>query len=125
MKSADCDVEGAMAITSGRRLPPGDAPTSQSAFVAFYERELGPQVRRATLLVGSPEAGHDLVHDAFVEVYRRWGELREPGPYLGRAVLNRCRDHFRRAATTIRDSASDTTRAPGGPVRIGVACGSS
>lgn len=29
-------------------------------------RELGPQVRRAALLVGSQETAHDLVHDAFV-----------------------------------------------------------
>jgi RNA polymerase sigma factor (sigma-70 family) len=70
--------------------------------VALYERELGLQVRRAALLVGSPETAHDLVHDAFVELYRRWDDVRDPGPYLGRAVLNRCRDHARRASTRAR-----------------------
>jgi RNA polymerase sigma factor (sigma-70 family) len=70
--------------------------------VAFYQRELPLQVRRAALLVGDPEAAHDLVHDAFVEIYRRWGLLREPGPYLGAAVVNRCRDHARRASTRDR-----------------------
>jgi RNA polymerase sigma factor (sigma-70 family) len=71
-------------------------------FVAFYERELLGQVRRATLLVGIPEVGRDLVHDAFVEVYRRWSELDDPGPYLSQTVLNRCRDHGRRSSTRER-----------------------
>lgn len=89
-----------MTITSG---PPLDRPVGVHAgFVALYERELGPQVRRATLLVGSSEDAHDLVHDAFVEVYRRWEQLRDPGPYLGRAVLNRCRDHGRRKLVRAR-----------------------
>jgi len=105
MESGAWDVGRAMAITSGRRGPPVTAVAaarSRDTFIAFYGRELRQQVRRATLLAGSPEAGHDLVHDAFVEVYRRWDELREPGPYLSRAVLNQCRDHARRTATTSR-----------------------
>ncbi len=72
---------------------------SADDFAAFYARELAGQVRRAALLTGSADAGHDVVHDAFVEVYRRWDDLRSPGPYLSRAVLNRCRDHARRRAT--------------------------
>lgn len=67
-------------------------------FTAFYSRELNVQVRRATLLVGDPEVARDLVHDAFADVYVRWAMLREPGPYLNVAVLNRCRDHARRTA---------------------------
>lgn len=74
----------------------------QRGFTALYLREVDAQVRRAALLTGSPETAHDLVHDAFVEVYRRWDELREPGPYLGRSVLNRCRDHARREGTARR-----------------------
>ena len=62
----------------------------------FYERELAGQVRRATLLIGDRQAARDLVHDAFLEVFRRWSRLREPGPYLSTAILNRCRDHGRR-----------------------------
>lgn len=67
----------------------------RSAFASFYDRELPLQVRRATLLTGNPETAHDLVHDAFVEVFRRWDALEQPGPYLSTAVLNRCRDHAR------------------------------
>jgi RNA polymerase sigma factor (sigma-70 family) len=93
-------VEEGMTVTTGG--PPPPEAGVDDAFAAFYRHELARQVRRAALLVGDAEAGHDLVHDAFVEVYRRWGKLRDPGPYLARAVLNRCRDHARRAATRVR-----------------------
>ena len=68
------------------------------AFAAFYNAELAGQVRRAALLIGDRDDARDLVHDAFIEVYRRWEELEEPGPYLNRVVLNRCRDRARNAA---------------------------
>lgn len=67
-----------------------------SSFAEFYRREAAGQVRRAALMVGSAELGNDLVHDVFVDIYRRWDELDHPGPYLNRAVLNRCRDAGRR-----------------------------
>jgi RNA polymerase sigma factor (sigma-70 family) len=75
--------------------------TTLEGFEQLYHQELALQVRRASLLTGDVEAAHDLVHDAF-EVYRRWDRLREPGPYLARAVVNRCRDHARRHATQRR-----------------------
>ena len=61
------------------------------AFGDFYRSELDGQVRRAVLLLGSNDLANDVVHDAFIEVYRRWDTLDEPGPYLHVAVLNRCR----------------------------------
>ena len=65
-------------------------------FDAFYRRELATQVRRAALIVGSSAQANDLVHDAFVSVFRRWTTLIEPAPYLNRCVLNACRDALRR-----------------------------
>jgi len=91
--------EGVTAAIAGDRMGDEDR---RADFTALYLREIDGQVRRAALLTGSPETAHDLVHDAFVEVYRRWDGLREPGPYLGRSVLNRCRDHARREATARR-----------------------
>lgn len=61
------------------------------AFGGFYRSELDGQVRRAVLLLGSNDLANDVVHDAFIEVYRRWDTLDEPGSYLHVAVLNRCR----------------------------------
>jgi DNA-directed RNA polymerase specialized sigma24 family protein len=71
-------------------------------FAEFYRAEVRGQVRRAALLVGSAELANDLVHDAFVELYRRWDEIERPGPYLNRAVLNRCRDAGRRNRRLVR-----------------------
>jgi len=64
---------------------------SRVTFGDFYRLELDAQVRRAVLLLGSNDLANDVVHDAFVAVYRRWDSLDEPGPYLHTAVLNGCR----------------------------------
>lgn len=61
------------------------------AFGDFYRLELHAQVRRAVLLLGSNDLANDVVHEAFVAVYRRWDVLDDPGPYLHIAVLNGCR----------------------------------
>lgn len=76
--------------------PPAEvaAPTS---FETFYRAESPAQVRRAALLLGGDEAAaNDVVHDAFVSLYQRWGTVADPGPYLNRSVLNACRDQARR-----------------------------
>jgi len=102
MDRAGPDVERGVTVTlepPERRMPDGQR---HGAFTSLYERELPVQVRRATLLCGSPETAHDLVHDAFVEVYRRWDGLADPAPYLATAVINRCRDHARRNAARDR-----------------------
>lgn len=65
-------------------------------FQNLYLDEFDRQVRRAALLVGSSELANDLVQDTFVSLYRRWDSIKDPGPYLHRAVLNACRDHGRR-----------------------------
>lgn len=62
------------------------------SFADFYRAELAGQVRRAGLLTGSSDLAHDVVHEAFVEIFKRWDHLSYPGPYLNRIVLNRCRD---------------------------------
>ncbi|HZB41478.1 MAG TPA: sigma-70 family RNA polymerase sigma factor [Ilumatobacter sp.] len=66
-------------------------------FRALYEREHAGQVRRAALLLRSTEQAHDVVHDAMVELYSRWETIDQPGAYLSKVVLNRCRDATRRA----------------------------
>ncbi len=83
-------------------LPAWPAHADGESFTELYERECARQVRRATLLLGSADAAHDAVHDAFVAVLRHWDELPAGGPYLERAVLNRCRDIGRRGLVARR-----------------------
>lgn len=81
----------------------------EHSFESVYRRELAQQTRRATLLVGDPQVARELVHDVFADLYERWDEIDEPGPYLNVAVVNRCRDHARR---TQRRERLDATLAP-------------
>jgi DNA-directed RNA polymerase specialized sigma24 family protein len=60
----------------------------RAEFAELYQRELDLQFRRARLIVGSKAAADDVVHDAFVEIWRRWDTIRDPGPDLNRAVVN-------------------------------------
>lgn len=64
----------------------------QMLFAAFYEAELPGQLRSATLILGSRSAAADVVHDAFTQVLQSWSDIDNPGPYLQRTVINRCRD---------------------------------
>src|SRR3954452_10784884 len=79
-----------------------EAALRDVALTEFYRRELYQQVRRVAVLLRSDSAANDVVHDAMVEVYARWSSIREPGRYLNRAVLNRCRDLSRRGETQRR-----------------------
>jgi RNA polymerase sigma factor (sigma-70 family) len=84
-------------------------------FRALYEREHAGQVRRAALLLRSIEQAHDVVHDAMAELYSRWDTIAQPGAYLNRAVLNRCRDASRRTRVQRRFLARLVDRAPSPP----------
>ena len=73
-------------------------------FEALYSVEYEPMVRIAFLLVDSPEAAEEAVHDAFAKVYERWDRLANPGGYLRTCVVNRCRDVQRRRRTERRST---------------------
>lgn len=88
----------------------------QDSFERFYESEIDRQVRRAILLLGSNDVANDVVHDSFIEVFRRWDNIDEPGAYLQRTVLNRCRgihrnrSRFRSNAFRLWAVRDDTTQ---------------
>ena len=63
---------------------------------ALFRVEYAGMVRLAyTLLTNNAEA-EEIVQDSFVEVHRRWGEIRKPGAYLRSAVVSRCRSALKR-----------------------------
>jgi len=67
------------------------------ALVDLYDAEREAMVRLAHLLTGSLALAEDVVHDAFIRVYDGLDEVREPGAYLRRTVINLCHSHHRRA----------------------------
>ncbi len=90
------------------RTDQGEA--SRQSFEEFYITELDGQIRRAALILDSAELAADVVHDAMIAVYNRWGKIAEPAPYLSKSVLNRCRDHFRRRSRLAALAATGQTR---------------
>lgn len=73
-----------------------------AGFTAFYRRELTRHVQRAALILGSPTQANDVVHDAMIEVFRRWATIDRPEAYLARSVLNGCRSVGRRTSVARR-----------------------
>ena len=92
---------------TGTELPLGvtGAPVRAEGFLEVYEREFMPMLRLAFVTLGSNDTAEDVVQDAFVEVYRRWDDVREPGAYVRRAVLNRCVSVLRRRRVERRHAA--------------------
>jgi RNA polymerase sigma factor (sigma-70 family) len=80
-------------------------------FQDVYEAEYVHQVRRAGLLVGDGDAAHDIVQDSFAELLSRWADVANPGGYLNRSVVNRCRDHTRRRRRAQRNLRTAATPA--------------
>ena len=90
------------------RLPPGMmrtvTVTEEEAAPAgrleeLYRRHAPEAARLAYLLTGDRALAEDLVQDAFVRMFGRFRDLRNPdafGAYLRRTVVNLANSHFRR-----------------------------
>jgi RNA polymerase sigma factor (sigma-70 family) len=66
------------------------AESETLSFEEFYRSRYHPSIRLAWLLTHSPEAAEDAVQEAFVALYRRFGELEQPGAYLDRSIVYQC-----------------------------------
>jgi RNA polymerase sigma-70 factor (sigma-E family) len=85
-------------IRAGDRVGPARGPRARWA--DLFERHAPDALRLAYLLTGDREVAQDLVQDAFVRLFRRLRDLRNPdafGAYLRRTVVNLSKDHWRRA----------------------------
>ena len=60
----------------------------REAFVAFYESAYDRMARLGMLLTGIAAVGEELAQDAFVQLYRNWSEVRDPGAWVRAAVVN-------------------------------------
>jgi RNA polymerase sigma factor (sigma-70 family) len=63
---------------------------------ALYRVEYAGMVRLAYTLLASNVEAEEIVQDSFVEVHRRWSEIRNPGGYLRCTVVSRCRSALQR-----------------------------
>ena len=67
-----------------------------SSLESWYREYWNPLVRSAWLMCGSREFAEDLVHDAFVRLYRSGVTPDSPLSYLRRTVVNLLADSTRR-----------------------------
>jgi RNA polymerase sigma-70 factor (sigma-E family) len=81
------------------REPPEDA--AAAAVTALYDAHAVSMIRIAVIMLGDRAAAEDVVQDAFFGIYRRWDKLSDQAnaeTYVRSAVLNGCRDTFKRQA---------------------------
>ena len=75
-------------------------------FAGVYAAHHTALLRVAYLLCGDAGRAEDAVADAFVKVFRQMqrGNVRDPGPYLRRAVVNEVNSRFRRLSLERREA---------------------
>lgn len=66
------------------------------AFELLYTQSYDRLVRVARLTSADTVPAEEIVQDAFLQLYRRWSEVRDPAAYLRLAVVNGCRSWGRR-----------------------------
>src|SRR5438045_537015 len=85
----------------------------------LYRRHAPDAARLAYLITGDRPLAEDLVQDAFVRMFGRFRDLRNPDafePYLRRMVVNLARSHFRHLKVERTYVAREGTRpAPASP----------
>ena len=86
-----------------------------ASFEEIYRTCYVRLTRAAHLLTGSNEVAEEVVQDAFVALYPRFGTVENPGGYLYRSVVNGCRTWARRRATADRLARAEPATAAGAP----------
>jgi len=85
----------------GAGLATGSVPAAdpgRAAVTLLYQQHALGLIRLAHVMLGDRAAAEDVVQDAFCNLYRRWGKLRDPDKALAYArssVLNGCRTVLR------------------------------
>ncbi|MCU1396642.1 MAG: polymerase, sigma-24 subunit, subfamily [Ilumatobacteraceae bacterium] len=75
------------------------------AILELYDAQYRRSVRIVALTTGSSAVAEEIVQDAFLEVLRRWGSIRDPQAYLRRALMSRCNSWLRRVVVERRYAA--------------------
>jgi RNA polymerase sigma-70 factor (sigma-E family) len=79
--------------------PPVPVGSPAGQVTALYQAYATGLVRLAMLMLADQQAAEDVVQDAFLGLYRRWGTLVDPGKalvYVRSSVLNGCRTVLRK-----------------------------
>lgn len=80
---------------------PGTAAGPADQVTALYQAHALGLLRLAVIMLGERQAAEDVVQDAFLGLYRRWGALSDPEralAYVRSSVFNGCRTVLRQRA---------------------------
>lgn len=66
-------------------------------FTSFYDATYDRLARLGFLLTGSAAVGEELAQDAFIQLYRRWAEVRTPHGWVRAAVVSGSRSWWRKS----------------------------
>jgi len=69
-------------------------------FEEFFSDRYRAAARFAYLLTGSNQIAEEIAQDAFLQVFRRWSEIRNPEAYLSKALVSGARSWGRRQRRT-------------------------
>lgn len=83
----DPDVDGSL-VADG-------CCSSDTEFVAVFEREFEPVVRLLFVLCGSNELAQDVAQESFIALYRKWSSVTSPAGFVRTVAINRLRDQMR------------------------------
>ncbi|MBG6135835.1 sigma factor-like helix-turn-helix DNA-binding protein [Longispora fulva] len=83
-----------------------------AVFAATYAAQFASLVRLAYVTTGSLSVGEDVVQDSFVDLYRRGADVRDPVPWVRRAVVSRCTSWVRRRVLERRHAYTDLPDVP-------------
>jgi RNA polymerase sigma factor (sigma-70 family) len=93
-------------------VPRPEVQDEIASFELFYRSERDGLFADLYLMTRDPHEAEELMHDAFLKVWERWGRVRHmdrPAGYLHRTALNAFKTRYRRAtiATRVLGWASD------------------
>lgn len=87
-----------------------------SAFVRLADDHLDAAYRLARAILRDPTDAQDATHDAFVQAWRKWSTLRDPGRFeawFDRILVNICRNRLRSPHSRTRDISAEVALAAG------------
>jgi RNA polymerase sigma-70 factor (ECF subfamily) len=112
-----------MSVARGGVVDAAGGTSRAAAFEALAEQHLESSYRLARAILGNMAEAEDATHDALVQAWRHWGQLRDPASFehwFDRIVVNTCRNRLRRgpkwAMTALRPDAWPTRPDPMSPV---------
>jgi RNA polymerase sigma-70 factor (ECF subfamily) len=93
-----------------------DTTGRDAAFLVLANEHLDRAYRLARAILRDPAEAQDATHDAFVQAWRKWETLRDPGRFewwFDRILVNTCRNRLRSRRWSATDISAEVALATG------------